>query len=228
MNNENDKQDCEVNAFKRMTPRIKKRYPKLKFILTGDALYATTPMINICKENNWSYIFNLKKNRLKKIYEELQDNINYENETSISNYSLSSNIEFNGILVNAFSYEETIGNKTTTFNYITNLRVKDSNIVDIVKIGRKRWKIENEEFNEQKNGTYNISHLCIRFENALKIHYLLIQIAHTIRQLFEFGSLIYKNIKKKEVSKNIINLLTSTIITNLESLDLNFQLRFDD
>lgn len=197
MNNENDKQDCEVNAFKRMTPRIKKRYPKLKFILTGDALYATTPMINICKENNWSYIFNLKKNRLKKIYEELQDNINYENETSISNYSLSSNIEFNGNLVNAFSYEETIGNKTTTFNYITNLRVKDSNIVDIVKIGRKRWKIENEGFNEQKNGTYNISHLCSRFENALKIHYLLIQIAHTIRQLFEFGSLIYKNIKKK-------------------------------
>lgn len=43
-------------------------------------------MINICKENNWSYIFNLKKNRLKKIYEEFQDNVNYENEVSISNY----------------------------------------------------------------------------------------------------------------------------------------------
>ena len=85
-------------------------------------------MINICKENNWSYIFNLKKNLLKKIYEEFQDNVNYENEVSISNYSLSSNIEFNGNLVNAFSYEETIGNKTTTFNYITNLRIKDSNI----------------------------------------------------------------------------------------------------
>ncbi len=108
MNNENDKQECEVNAFKRMAPRIKKRYPKLKFILTGDALYATTPMINIRKENNWSYIFNLKKNRLKKIYEEFQDNVNYENEVSISNYSLSSNIEFNGNLVNAFSYEETM------------------------------------------------------------------------------------------------------------------------
>ena len=107
-------------------------------------------MINICKENNWSYIFTLKKNRLKKIYEEFQDNVNYENEVSISNYSLSSNIEFNGNLVNAFSYEETIGNKTTTFNYITNLRVKDSNIAEIVNIGRKRWKIENEDFNEQK------------------------------------------------------------------------------
>ena len=135
-------------------------------------------------------------------------------------------------MVNAFSYEETIDDKTTTFNYITNLKVKDSNIIDIVQMGRRRWKIENEGFNEQKNGTYNISHLCSRFENALKIHYLLIQIAHTIRQLFELGSLIYKEVKsftnKKEVSQHITTKLTSSSITNLESLDLNFQLRFDD
>lgn len=232
INNENDKQDCEINAFKRMAPRIKKKYPKLKFILTGDALYATTPMINICKENKWFYIFNLKKNRLRNVYEEFQDNVNYKNEVSISNYLLSSNIKFKENLVNAFSYEETIGDKTTTFNYITNLKVKDSNIIDIVQMGRRRWKIENEGFNEQKNGTYNISHLCSRFENALKIHYLLIQIAHTIRQLFELGSLIYKEVKsftnKKEVSQHITTKLTSSSITNLESLDLNFQLRFDD
>ena len=65
INNEKQKQDCEVNAFKRMAPRIKKNYPKLKFIISGDALYATTPMINICKDNKWNYIFNLKKDRLK-------------------------------------------------------------------------------------------------------------------------------------------------------------------
>ena len=233
LNTEKEKQDCEVNAFKRMAPRIKKKYPKLKFIITGDALYASTPMINICKDNKWYYIFNLKKNRLKSIYEEFQDNINYENEVNIKNYSLSSNINFKGNIVNAFSYEEVIKGKNIIFNYITNLNVKNSNIIDIVKLGRKRWKIENEGFNEQKNGTYNISHLCSRFENAIKIHYLLIQIAHTIRQLFELGSLVYKEVEKittkKEVSKILITTLTSsTKITNLESSDLNFQLRFDD
>ena len=233
LNTEKEKQDCEVNAFKRMAPRIKKKYPKLKFIITGDALYASTPMINICKDNKWYYIFNLKKNRLKSIYEEFQDNINYENEVNIKNYSLSSNINFKGNIVNAFSYEEVIKGKNIIFNYITNLNVKNSNIIDIVKLGRKRWKIENEGFNEQKNGTYNISHLCSRFENAIKIHYLLIQIAHAIRQLFELGSLVYKEVEKittkKEVSKILITTLTSsTKITNLESSDLNFQLRFDD
>ena len=232
INNEKDKQDCEVNAFKRMAPRIKKNYPKLKFIITGDALYAATPMINICKNYNWHYIFNLKKDKLKNIYEEFEDNINYKNEVNKENYFLSSNIFFKNNYVNAFRYIEKKESKTTIFNYITDLKVDNYNIEEIVIMGRRRWKIENEGFNEQKNGTYNISHLCSRYENALKIHYLFIQIAHTIRQLLELGSLIVKEIKrfvtKKEISKIIIDTLISSTITNLESLDLNFQLRFDD
>ena len=230
LNNEKDKQDCEVNAFKRMASRIKKNYPKLKFIVTGDALYANTSMINICKDNKWHYIFNLKKDRLKNVYQEFEDNINYENEVSKENYYLSSNIQFKENKVNALRFIEK--DKTTIFNYITDLKVDNNNIEEIVSMGRRRWKIENEGFNEQKNGTYNISHLCSRFENALKIHYLLIQIAHTIIQLLELGSLVYKKIKrfvtKKEISKKLITTLISSSITNLESLDLNFQLRFDD
>lgn len=46
------KQDCETNAFKRMIKRIKKNYPKYKFIITGDGLYATTPIIKMCKNIN--------------------------------------------------------------------------------------------------------------------------------------------------------------------------------
>lgn len=189
-------------------------------------------MIDICKENNWYYIFNLKKNRLKNIYEEFQDNVNYENEVNIKNYSLSSNIEFKGNLVNAFCYEEVIKEKTIVFNYITNLKIDNHNIREVVSMGRRRWKIENEGFNEQKNGTFNISHLCSRFENALKIHYLFIQIAHTIRQLFEYGSLVYKEVKsfvnKKEISKIFITTLISSQNPNLNELNSNFQLRFDD
>ena len=236
MNNEKDKQDCEVNAFKRMAPRIKKNYPKLIFVVTGDALYATTPMINICNSNKWHYIFNLKKDRLKNVYEQFEDNINYENETSKVNYYLSSNIVFKTNKVNVFRYieEKIIDNelKVIVFNYISDLKVTNSNIEEIVAMGRRRWKIENEGFNEQKNGIYKISHLCSRFENALKIHYLLIQIAHTIRQLLELGSLSYKEVKsfvtKKEISTLIINSLISSSNPNLKSSDLNFQLRFDD
>ena len=33
MNTEKDKQDCEINAFKRMAKRIKENYPKYRFII---------------------------------------------------------------------------------------------------------------------------------------------------------------------------------------------------
>ena len=230
INNENDKQDCETKAFKRIAERIKKNYPKLVFIITGDALYANTPIINICKDNKWKFIFNLKKDRLKNVYETFIDNVNYHNETNKQNYYLSRNIEYKENIFHAFKYSEIIDNEVTNFHYISNLNVTNNNIDKIVDMGRRRWKIENEGFNEQKNGTYNISHLCSRNDNALKIHYIFIQLAHIIRQLLEKGSLLLKETRlktKKEISKIITNTLISSI-SDLNNLETNFQLRFDD
>ena len=98
-------------------------------------------------------------------------------------------------------------------------------------MGRRRWKIENEGFNEQKNGTFCISHLCSKNENALRIHYYFIQFAHIIRQLLEYGSKLLKDMKlktKKEVSFYISDNLTSNQLSDLNNLETNFQLRFND
>ena len=226
--NEKQKQDCEINAFKRMIKRIKKNYPKYKFIITGDALYATTPIINLCKKYKWNYIFNFKTDRLKEINEQFEDNINFHNETNIENYYLSSNIKFNGNFLNVIKYIEKKKNKETTFRYITDLVVNNHNIIDIVKLGRNRWKIENEGFYTQKHRTFDITHLNSRNDNAMKCHYFFIQFAHTIRQLLEQGNLLVKslNLKIKEVSDFLLTTLTSTN-SDLSFIDINFQLRFD-
>ena len=226
---EKQKQDCEINAFKRMIKRIKKNFPKYKFIITGDALYATSPIINLCNKYNWFYIFNLKPDRLKEINQVFEDNINYNNEATLKNYFLSTNIEYKNNILSAFKFIETKKNKVTTFRYISNLNVKNSNIIDVVALGRKRWKIENEGFYTQKHRTFNISHLNSRNDNALKNHYFFIQFAHTIRQLLEQGNLLTKslNLKLKEVSFLLLYSLTSTI-SDLNFLETNFQLRFDD
>lgn len=172
-----------------------------------------------------------KKDRLKNVYSEFEDNINYKNEVSKENYYLSSGIIFKENSLNAFRYIENKNSKTIIFNYVSDLKITNKNIEEIVSMGRKRWKIENEGFNIQKNGTFNINHLCSRFENALKIHYLFIQIAHTIRQLLEYGSILLKELKlktKKEISSKITDHLISSQNTNLNILETNFQLRFDD
>ena len=187
------KQDCEINAFKRMAPRI-------------------------------------KKDRLKQIFNDFEDDLAYENETTEKNYFLSTKIKYKTHKLNAVRYQEYQKEKLVTFNYITNLKTNNHNIKNIIKMGRSRWKIENEGFNEQKNGTFCISHLCSRNETALKIHYYLIQIAHIIRQLLEVGSIVLREMKlqKKEVSSHIKNDLTTFNSTSkLNTIGTKFQLRFD-
>ena len=226
---EKQKQDCETNAFKRMIKRIKSNYPKYKFIITGDGLYATSPIINICKKYHWLFIFNLKPDRLKDINETFEENIKLLNETNKINYFLSSNIEFKNNPINVFKYIEIKKGKTTVFRYISNIKVDNNNIEMVIQLGRKRWKIENEGFYTQKHRTFDITHLNSRNDNSMKCHYYFIQFAHTIRQLLELGNRLTKSLKLKikEVSANLLKSLTSTI-SDLNNLEINFQLRFDD
>jgi hypothetical protein len=44
-----EKQDCEINAAKRLLPKIRQRHPRMGFIWLADSIYATDPFIN------WSY-----------------------------------------------------------------------------------------------------------------------------------------------------------------------------
>lgn len=69
--------------------------------------------------------------------------------------------------------------------------------------------------------------MCSTSYNAMQVHYLFIQFAHTIRQLLDFvsKSVISFPGKIKEISFSILNKLISTPIYLIECL--NFQLRFD-
>ena len=113
------------------------------------------------------------------------------------------------------------------FVYMTDLSITNKNIEKTIYLGRKRWKIENEGFNIQKNRTFDIGHLYSKNSIAIKVHYLMIQIAHIIRQLIEKGLKEIKELglKLKEISQIITKELISTI-TNLK-VHKKVQLRFD-
>ena len=110
---------------------------------------------------------------------------------------------------------------------MTDLPITNKNIKETIKLGRKRWKIENEGFNVQKNRTFDIGHLYSKDTTAIKVHYMMIQIAHIIRQMLEKGVKEIKEMKfkLKEISHEIKKQLISTII-NLKALK-KVQLRFD-
>lgn len=87
------------------------------------------------------------------------------------------------------------GNEETMFVYISSFKAKKKTVVEIAAIGRKRWKIENEGFNMQKNQGYELEHLYSKDPNAMKNYYLLLQMAHMIKQLYEKGTKAVKVLK---------------------------------
>lgn len=97
-------------------------------------------------------------------------------------------------------------------------KVNTDNQEEIIKTGRERWKIENKGFNEQKKHGYYIEHVFSMNYNAMKNHYLLAQIAHTIRQLMENGIEIYKKYKKKlrNISADLYEIFRTRILTEQE------------
>lgn len=67
------KQDCEINAAKRLLKRIKKAYPRLKLILSADALYACKPIIDICEAYHRKYVIRLKEGRIGSLMQEFSE-----------------------------------------------------------------------------------------------------------------------------------------------------------
>lgn len=77
-------------------------------------------------------------------------------------------------------------------------KITEKNAYEIACVGRKRWKIENEGFNTQKNLRYDLEHANSHDANAQKNHYLITQIADIFRQLYVYWELEKIGIKKSE------------------------------
>ena len=86
--------------------------------------------------------------------------------------------------------------------------------------GRGRWKIENEGFNNQKNGLYQIEHINSRNSNAMKNHYLLTQVADIIMQLYLAWNPFIKEIKQsiKNTSSRLLESFRRQTVTDEDVL----------
>ena len=227
-----DKQDCELKASYRLLEKIKKRFPKLPIIVGGDALYLGRPFLELCDKYNFEYIIRYKETdapTIKRNFDEIKNvsgDYEYQNEIIFGDLK-----DKDFYTVNVISYnEESIDEKTgetilTNFSYATSLKINMKNKEDIILLGRKRWKIENKGFKEQKSDILNIEHIYTKDCNGTKNLYLIIQFAHTLFNLLNYGNILIIGLKttKNEVSDLIKKALTS-IPQNL-NLNRKIQLR---
>lgn len=115
------------------------------------------------------------------------------------------------------------------FVFISSIPFSKENFKEIVDAGRSRWKIENIGFNNQKNHGFFIEHVFCKDYIAMKNHYFLIQIAHTILQLIRSGMKIFKECKKalKDISYDILEALRNIKLTQINTTQ-GFQIRFEN
>ena len=237
-------QDCEPAAFHRLAKKLKGYFPQLKICLLLDALYANKRVFNLCRENKWKYLITFKKGSMPATYQEYLSlkKINpdssgeHNREGLIQSYRWVNEIDYESDKLNVLECEEIKNEKTTKFVWLTNFGVDKTNFITLAKGGRLRWKIENEGFNMQKNGGYNLQHAYSEHPLALKNYYLLLQIAHIINQLMEKGSLIRSEIKKvfgsiRNIARLLLEQLRTSTFTENELKMFNssrFQIRLAD
>lgn len=201
-----DKQDCERKAFARLAPRLKRAFPQMSICMLLDGLYLGEPVMRECRENNWAFVTTFKGGSAPEVWREfkaLQDlcpeNCLTRTRKGVrQEFRWANDIAFGGETVSAIECIETAPDGTVTrFAWATSMYVDRHNVVSIANdAGRLRWKIENEGFNEQKNGGYNLEHAYSRNERAAKNYYLLLQIAHMIETLICKGSLLARMVRR--------------------------------
>lgn len=64
------KQDCELKAFRRMAPRLKRDFPQLPICIIADSLYSCGPVFDIAKENRWHFIITFKEGSIPTLFAE--------------------------------------------------------------------------------------------------------------------------------------------------------------
>jgi hypothetical protein len=247
---EYEKQDCEINAAKRLIPRLIETIGTDDAIILGDDIYAHQPLIELITQNsNYQYIFTCKPKSHKEIFNnQIGLSLHTKNVIRAASDGKSETITYkwinqiqlrdkDSILTNYVEYTSIISNsnvKTNNknakkdivqhFSYITNIKITNHNVEDIVKTGRARWQIENNDFNTMKNHGYNLEHnfghgkktLCCIFVILLAIAFNLHIIADIIDQVWHFNRLSFKTLKAfHNYIKNIITMFTAHSINKV-------------
>ena len=205
------KQDCEINAGKRVIHNIRKVHPKLGIIITGDDLYSKQPFIDELKKNRMSFILVAKPTDHKILFQWVDELTQLGGGDSLElidekgrrhRYQWVNDVPLNGTKdadhVNFFQYQ--IVSKNNKINYknswVTDISVNKNNVVTLVKGGRARWKIENETFNTLKNQGYHIEHNFGHGNHHLSmVFFILNLLAFYVHQILELTDRLYQTVR---------------------------------
>lgn len=212
-----DKNDCERNAAKRLLPKLQKVLGNEKTVIVEDALGANGPHIRDIKAAGFHYIIGAKPTSNQYLFEEFNllkskgkvHIYDLEIEGVLHHFEYVNNLVLNAanpdIKVNFLDYRQIdLKGKQPTqhFTWITDLPLNKKSVFPIMRMGRSRWKIENETFNTLKNQQYHFDHNFGHGDKHLSTVFpLLMMLAFLVDQLQQGWNELFKQAWEQEQSK---------------------------
>jgi len=171
-----DRQDCEQEAARRWVAEVAPRYRELDLTLVGDDLYATQTTIRDVLHGDMDYIFTAKEESHRYLYEELASlqklgevrsfqrtrwtgterqiwRYRWANGVRLFNRDDSPDVNWVELTI-----EREDGTRRYHIAFISSHLITEANVEEVVRAGRTRWKIENEDFNTLKTKGYHFEH----------------------------------------------------------------------
>ena len=235
------KQDCELNAAKRLLPAFRKRYSKLPVRIIADSLYPSVELMKMCEEETLEYIFGLKDKKIRTITREFLDLVSLpdgnrylvENEKEIILTMWVNEIDYKGLKTNIIRQikRNKKDGKDSVWMWMTNKEITDSNVNKLIYCAKLRDYIENQGFREQKvTSGIDLEHVYSKDINAIKVIYTIIQITHLMLQIMEHSN-ICGDFNKKYGSVKVFRRKFYAHLAerkiNIKIIQIKIQIRFD-
>jgi hypothetical protein len=231
----NEKQDCELKAFYRLTQRLKEAFPALKIMLLLDGLYAKGPVVEVCRQNKWQFMIVLKDDCLPSVMSEFEalaslDKKNHHsriwgNRTQVFKWANDIDYRFGPNdkkrqILHVVECKETwqevdqksgqIIDKRSRHVWLSSEPLNQFNLHDRCNLGaRSRWCIEIGILVEKHHG-YQYEH-CFSYNwNAMKGYHYLMRLGHMVNVMARFSERLAKIVKDTGV-RGLIRFIRDTV-----------------
>jgi Transposase DDE domain len=204
------KNDCERNAAKRFLDQLASDYPERVFTITEDALSPNAPHIREIRRHGYHFILGVKEGDHTHLFEQVAQARQAERTTeyevtegqTVHRFSFINGVALNqanpDLLVNFIEYWESRPGKTQYFSWVTDFTVTVANVMQLMRGGRARWKVENETFNTLKNQGYHFEHNFGHGQHNLSVVFaVLMMLAFLVDQIQQLGDALFQVALKK-------------------------------
>ena len=206
------KQDCETNAAKRLLVRLRQEHRQMKLVVSGDAIYAHEPMVSLARDLRMKVIFVAKPGSQPETFEWVEElegtggveHGRYEEGSGPKikrrevEYRFAQQVPISQQRANMLTFVEAwvrdqAGKLVYHNSWVTDLEVRHETVGEVIRIGRSRWKVENEQFNVHKNGGYHLEHNYGHGARTLSMMMVVLNlVAFLLHQILLMGDRLYE------------------------------------